>query len=126
MLLAEADVPYVRLFEMDTINEDSTSSDVGLVVGPCEVVIPAAVNVPGTPISGMPILKSYDSQHIIVCKRTKGPGYLGVESPLFHDDNAIFLAGDVTSTLETLLEGINAPVGPADSSPRHSEESPMS
>jgi len=107
VLLAEAGVPYEKLFEMDAINEDFKRSDVGLVVGACDVVNPAAINVPGTPISGMPILKVYDSKHIIVCKRTKSPGYSGVENPLFYHDNAIFLAGDATCTMLSLIDGLS-------------------
>ena len=104
VLLAEAGVPYEKLLEMDAINDDFPTTDVGLVVGACDVVNPAAISVPGTPISGMPILKVYNSKHIIICKRTRNPGYSGVENPLFYEDNAIFLPGDATSTLETLIE----------------------
>lgn len=106
VLLAEAGVPYEKLFEMDAINEDFRATDVGLVIGACDVVNPAAIDVPGTPISGMPILRVCDSRRIVICKRTKNPGYSGVENPLLFDGNAIFLPGDATSTLETLIEGL--------------------
>jgi len=104
VLLAEAGVPYEKLLEMDAINDDFATADVGLVVGACDVVNPAAISVAGTPISGMPILNVYNAKHIVICKRTKNPGYSGVENPLFWDDRAIFLPGDATSTLETLIE----------------------
>jgi len=106
VLLAEAGVPYERLFEMDAINDDFPSTDVGLVVGACDVVNPAAINVPGTPISGMPILRVYDAKHVVICKRTRNPGYSGVENPLFYDDSTIFLPGDAKGTLEALVEGL--------------------
>ncbi len=108
VLLAEAGVPYEKLFEMDAINDDFCSTDVGLVVGACDVVNPAAISVPGTPISGMPILRVYEAKRVVVCKRTRNPGYSGVENPLFYDGDVIFLPGDATSTLETLLEGLAA------------------
>jgi len=107
VLLAEAGVPYEKLFEMDAINDDFKASDVGLIVGACDVVNPAAIDVPGTPISGMPILKAFESKNVIICKRTRKPGYSGVENPLFYDDRAIFLPGDAAGTLETLIDGIH-------------------
>ncbi len=106
VLLAEAGVPYEKLLEMDAINEDFPTTDVGLVVGACDVVNPAAMNVPGTPISGMPILKVHNSKHVVICKRTRKPGYSGVENPLFYDDQVIFLPGDATSTVEALIKGV--------------------
>jgi NAD(P) transhydrogenase subunit beta len=107
VLLAEAGVPYEKLFEMDAINDDFKASDVGLIVGACDVVNPAAIDVPGTPISGMPILKAFESKNVVICKRTRKPGYSGVENPLFYDDRAIFLPGDAARTLETLIDGLH-------------------
>ncbi len=107
VLLAEAGVPYEKLFEMDAINDDFKTSDIGLIVGACDVVNPAAIDVPGTPISGMPILKAFESRNVIICKRTRKPGYSGVENPLFYDDRAIFLPGDAAGTLETLIDGLH-------------------
>jgi NAD(P) transhydrogenase subunit beta len=72
------------------------------------VVNPAAIDVPGTPLSGMPILRVYEAKRVVICKRTRNPGYSGVENPLFYDGDVIFLAGDATSTLQTLLQGLGA------------------
>jgi NAD/NADP transhydrogenase beta subunit len=106
VLLAEAGVPYEKLFEMDAINEDFRTADIGLVVGACDVVNPAAISVPGTPISGMPILKVYEAKRVVICKRTKNPGYSGVENPLFCDEAVMFLPGDATNTLSALIDGL--------------------
>ncbi len=106
VLLAEAGVPYEKLFEMDAINEEFRTTDVGLVIGACDVVNPAANTVSGTPISGMPVLKVYEAKQVVICKRTRSPGYSGVENPLFYDDEVLFLPGDATQMLEMLLEGV--------------------
>lgn len=107
VLLAEAGVPYEKLVEMDAINDEFKSTDVGLVIGACDVVNPAANTVSGTPISGMPVLKVYEAKQVVICKRTKSPGYSGVENPLFYDENAIFFPGDATSTLERLVDAVS-------------------
>ncbi len=106
VLLAEAGVPYEKLMEMDAINEDFSTTDVGLVIGACDVVNPAANTASGTPISGMPVLKVYEARQVVICKRTRKPGYSGVENPLFYDDEVLFLPGDATEMLERLLEGV--------------------
>ena len=92
---------------MDAVNDDFPTTDVGLVAGACDVVNSAAISVPGTPISGMPTLKVYNSKHIVICKRTRNPAYSGVENPLFYEDNAMFRPGDATSTLEKLTEELS-------------------
>ncbi len=106
VLLAEAGVPYEKLLEMDAINDDFSTTDVGLVIGACDVVNPAANTSSGTPISGMPVLRVYEAKQVVICKRTRKPGYSGVENPLFYDDEVLFLPGDATEMLERLLEGV--------------------
>ena len=106
VLLAEAGVPYDKLLEMDAINEDFKNTDVAVVVGACDIVNPAALKEEGTPISGMPILKVYEAKTILICKRTKSPGFSGVENPLFEQENTIFPAGDAKETIDRLIRVI--------------------
>jgi len=103
VLLAEAGVPYDKLLEMDAINGDFKNTDVAVVVGACDIVNPAALKEEGTPISGMPILKAYEAKTILICKRTKSPGFSGVENPLFGQENTIFPAGDAKETIDRLI-----------------------
>ncbi|MBA7574735.1 NAD(P) transhydrogenase subunit beta [subsurface metagenome] len=103
VLLAEAGVPYDKLLEMDAINGDFKNTDVAVVVGASDIVNPAALREEGTPISGMPILKAYEAKTILICKRTKSPGFSGVENPLFEQENTIFLAGDAKETIARLI-----------------------
>jgi len=107
VLLAEAGVPYDKLLEMDAINEDFKNTDVAVTVGACDVVNPAAIRVAGTPISGMPILKVFEAKNILICKRSKRPGYSGVENPLFEEEHAIFLPGDAKETIDRLINGLS-------------------
>ena len=105
VLLAEAEVEYEKLFEMQDINDDFASTDVVLVVGACDVVNPAAVTTSDTPISGMPILNAHDAGAVIVCNLDEKPGYSGVPNPLYDDPKAILLFGDAKGTLEGLIAG---------------------
>ena len=102
VLLAEADVDYDKLFEMDQINDEFAETDVVLVVGACDVVNPAAIDVPDTPISGMPILKAYEAARVIVCNLDAKPGYSGVENPLYDDPKTILLFGDAKETVDAV------------------------
>ncbi len=106
VLLAEAEVEYEKLFEMQDINDDFASTDVVLVVGACDVVNPAAVTTTDTPISGMPILNAHDAGAVIVCNLDEKPGYSGVPNPLYDDPKAILLFGDAKGTLEGLIAGL--------------------
>jgi len=105
VLLAEAGVPYDKLLEMDAINEDFKNADVAMLIGASDIANPAALK-EGNPISGMPILKVYEAKTILICKRTKSPGFSGVENPLFEQENAIFPAGDAKETVERLIGAI--------------------
>ena len=107
VLLAEADVPYDKLYEMDDINAEFPSCDLAIIVGACDVVNPAAIQTEGTPISGMPILKAHEAKHVIVCNLDEKPGYSGVENPLYREDKAILLLGDAKESIDILIVGVN-------------------
>ena len=107
VLLAEADIDYDQLFEMDDVNPDFQNTDLALVVGACDVVNPAAITVRGTPLSGMPILMVGEARHLVVCNLDENPGYSGVENPLYRGDNTIMLLGDAKRTIENLLEQLD-------------------
>ncbi len=107
VLLAEAQVPSSRLFDIKEINEDFSRTDVTVVVGACDVVNPAAIDREGTPISGMPILMAHESGRVIVCNLDEKPGYSGVENPLYEDNRAILLFGDAKGTLERLVGAVS-------------------
>lgn len=103
VLLAEADVDYDKLYEMDDINDEFAETDVALIVGACDVVNPAAKEKEGTPISGMPVLNAGDARSVIVCNFDNKPGYSGVPNPLYERPNAILLFGDAKNTLASLI-----------------------
>jgi NAD(P) transhydrogenase subunit beta len=103
VLLAEADVDYDLLHEMDGVNPELGDTDVVLVVGACDVVNPAAVQTEGTPISGMPILEAYLARTVIVCNLDRQPGYSGVANLLYDDPKTILLLGDARQTTASLL-----------------------
>jgi NAD(P) transhydrogenase subunit beta len=106
VLLAEAEVDYDKLVEMETINPEFKSVDVALIVGSCDVVNPAAITEEGTPISGMPILMAQEAKSAIVCNLDERPGYSGVENPLYQLPTTIMLLGDAKITLPDLIEGL--------------------
>jgi len=104
VLLAEAGVDYDMLVEMDTINPEFRSTDLVLVVGACDVVNPAAIDVEGTPISGMPILLTHAAKNVVCCNYDDQPGYSGVPNPLYEKDNTVLLPGDAKKTVQQLLD----------------------
>ena len=106
VLLAEADVEYERLYEMDDINPDFQKTDVVIIFGACDVVNPAAIDIPGTPISGMPILMAHNAKKVIVCNYDTKPGYSGVENSLYEDPKTLMAAGDAKATAEQLIKGL--------------------
>ncbi len=106
VLLAEADVDYERLFDMETVNPEMAETDAVLVVGACDVVNPAAVQSEGTPISGMPILEVHRARAVIVCNLDRKPGYSGVENPLYDDPKTILLLGDAGKTIAALGDAL--------------------
>jgi len=106
VLLAEADVSYDLLVEMEAINPDFPLTDVVLVIGANDVVNPAAENDPGSPIYGMPILQVHQARNVIVIKRSMAAGYAGVENELFYDPKTRMLFGDAKAVLGDLIQTI--------------------
>ncbi|MFI5609161.1 NAD(P)(+) transhydrogenase (Re/Si-specific) subunit beta [Amycolatopsis sp. NPDC051903] len=104
VLLAEADVPYEQLREMDEINSEFAQTDVALVIGANDVTNPAAQTDPGSPIYGMPILKVNDSRSVIVLKRSMNSGFAGIDNELFYDPKTSMLFGDAKSSVGEIVE----------------------
>lgn len=106
VLLAEANVPYDKLVEMDEINSEFERTDVALVIGANDVVNPAARNDPGSPIYGMPILNADHARSVIVMKRGMGSGFAGIENELFYNPKTAMLFGDAKATLQKLVHEV--------------------
>jgi NAD(P) transhydrogenase subunit beta len=102
VLLAEADVPYDQLKEMDDANPEFQRTDVSLVIGANDVTNPAAKNTPSSPIYGMPILEVSDSHSVIVIKRSMNPGFAGIENELYYDPKTAMLFGDAKSAVSEI------------------------
>ena len=103
VLLAEANVPYDIVLEMDEINHEFSSTDVVLVIGANDIVNPGAQTDTSSPIYGMPVLEVWKSGRVVVLKRSRGAGYAGVDNPLFYHENARMLLGDAKQTMDNLL-----------------------
>jgi H+-translocating NAD(P) transhydrogenase subunit beta len=108
VLLAEANIPYDKLKEMEEINGDFASADVALVIGANDVVNPAARNDRSSPIYGMPILNVDQAKSVIVMKRSMNPGFAGIENELFYNERTSMLFGDAKSSLEKLVAEVKA------------------
>ncbi len=108
VLLAEAQVPYEQLVEMDDINGEFKNTDVVIVVGANDVVNPAAKTTPGAPIYGMPILNADEAQQIVFMKRSMRPGFAGIENELLYDPKTALLFGDAKESLGKLLNAVKA------------------
>jgi len=106
VLLAEADVPYEQLVEMDQINPEFADTDVVLVLGATDVVNPAAREDKGSPIYGMPILDVDKAQHVFVIKRSMNPGFAGIQNPLFFKDNTMMIFGDAKKVVLELTDAV--------------------
>jgi NAD(P) transhydrogenase subunit beta len=103
VLLAEANLPYDIVLEMDEISEDFEKTDVVLVIGANDIVNPSALDDPSSPIAGMPVLPAWEAGSCIVFKRGRGAGYAGVENPLFFKPNTRMLYGDAKASAEAIL-----------------------
>ena len=103
VLLAEARVPYDLVLEMDEINEDFPETDMVLVIGANDIVNPSALDDPGSPIYGMPVLEAWKSGQVIILKRSMGSGYSGIDNPLFYKDNSAMLFGDAKASVDAVL-----------------------
>ncbi len=104
VLLAEADVPYDLLLELEEANKEFPSTDVAVIIGANDVVNPLAETDPSSPISGMPILQAYKAGKVIVIKRSLSPGYAGIDNPLFYKENTYMLFDDARKALEKILK----------------------
>jgi NAD(P) transhydrogenase subunit beta len=108
VLLAEANVPYDIVFELDEINADFPKVDVSIVIGANDIVNPAAQEVPDSPIAGMPVLEVWKSKHTIVLKRSMATGYAGVQNPLFFKESTRMLFGDARDSLGALIRELES------------------
>jgi NAD(P) transhydrogenase subunit beta len=106
VLLAEAKVPYDIVLEMDEINDDLADTDVVLVIGANDTVNPAATEDPSSPIAGMPVLRVWEADQVVVFKRSMNTGYAGVQNPLFFRDNSRMLFGDARERVEDILRAL--------------------
>lgn len=106
VLLAEAEVPYDQLVEMDTINPEFSTTDVAIVLGANDVVNPAAAKDPNSPIFGMPILNVHEARTVVVVKRGLSPGFAGIPNELFIRDNALMVSGDAKKVLQETISAL--------------------
>ncbi len=108
VLLAEANVPYEQLKEMDQVNDDFKNADVALIVGANDVVNPAARSTPGSPIFGMPILNADQAKNVIFMKRSMRPGFAGIDNELMYGPNTLMFFGDAKDSLTKLVSAVKA------------------
>ena len=107
VLLAEANVPYDIVFEMDEVNDELSEVDVLLVVGANDIVNPSALEEENSPIAGMPVIEAWKAKTVVALKRSMATGYSGVENPLYYKDNCRMLFGDAKDSLGQVLSGLN-------------------
>ncbi|TXK48745.1 NAD(P)(+) transhydrogenase (Re/Si-specific) subunit beta [Pontibacter qinzhouensis] len=110
VLLAEANIPYDKLVEMDHINDEFANTDIALIIGANDVVNPAARTNPGSPIFGMPVLNADKARTVIVCKRSMNAGYAGIENELFGYPNCLMLFGDAKSSMAKVVSELKESV----------------
>jgi NAD(P) transhydrogenase subunit beta len=108
VLLAEANVPYDKLREMDDINPEMPMADVALVIGANDVVNPGAETDPKSPIAGMPIIQAYKAHTVMVIKRSMNPGFAGIDNDLYYMPNTLMLFGDAKAFLSSIVKELAA------------------
>ena len=106
VLLAEANIPYDIVLELDEINHTFAATDVVMVIGANDIVNPSALDDPNSPIAGMPVLEVWNAKNVIVMKRSMGAGYAGVGNPLFFNENTSMLFGDAGENVDAILASL--------------------
>jgi NAD(P) transhydrogenase subunit beta len=107
VLLAEADIPYDRLFDMDDMNSDLPQTDVVLIIGANDVTNPAARTDQSSPIYGMPIIEVDKAQTVMVIKRSMSPGFAGIDNPLYYVDKTLMLFGDAKAFVGAIVRELS-------------------